>query len=186
MLLETDDGQVRVANPRLVPYIATLHRLCLGAGLEIYLPIPAIRRGMWRLAYVSKDFVGWVENELPGVRRLDQNDPTPTAQLDAELRQFCDGEVYVYSRDFRCLRPIDEGIWELKTPDLRFTCWFIWKDVAVLHQGGDANWLHEDPTDMSRYTPLIDATTAFRAGRTQLPSYIPGARSENVVSNRIR
>jgi len=186
MFLETDDGSVRIANPRLIPYIATFHEACLMAGLEIYLPIPPLRRGMWRLAYATGELVNWVDNDLFKVKPLHQDDPGPQAQLDAELRQFCDGEVYVYSRDFRCLRPIRDGIWELKTPDLRLTCWFIQKDVIVLHQGGDANWLHENPADLSRYTLLIEATVAFRASKPQLPNYITGARSENVVSNRIR
>ena len=115
MLLEASGDHVRVANSRLLAYIATLHATCVGVGLEIYLPMPALRRGLWRVIYASPAFIDWVNNDLPNIMQRDPADPIPAAQLDAELREFCNGAVLVYDRDFRCLRPIEKAVWELKT-----------------------------------------------------------------------
>jgi hypothetical protein len=56
---------------------------------------------------------------------------TPSEQMDFLLYQFISGKP-ITSMPPKCMLPESEGIWELRTHDLRFFGWFWRKGVFVI------------------------------------------------------
>jgi hypothetical protein len=171
-----------VAEAVSVPYLTTVDKICVRAGLKLYEPRSPRRRVPWRLIYVSPEFERWVSCDMPSIV-VDQTQALPAAQLEAEFRGFCDGNALAVSQDFHCLDPLTKWVWELKTPSLRFVGWFPVMNCMILHKGGDADVLHEK---YDNYRPLVEATDEFRLLLGGLPGPLTGVRAGDVVSNRVR
>ena len=52
-------------------------------------------------------------------------------QLVARTDIFCSGETLTYGWHFKPLAHIQDGVWELKTADLRIFGWFHTKDCFI-------------------------------------------------------
>ena len=60
-----------------------------------------------------------------------QVEVNPTQQLDALVEIFCSGQTLTFGPQFKPLTHLKDGIWELKTPDLRIFGWFCKKDHFI-------------------------------------------------------
>jgi len=122
-----------------------------------------------------------LEIDLPKWESTWKIEESPVQQLDALLDIFCSGETITFDRRFKPLiTHVKDGIWELKTPDLRIFGWFRVKDCFIAgaldlafnvksHNlyAGYANEIvyHRDHLDLDE------------------PKFVPGDNPDDVVSN---
>lgn len=106
-----DDGPLFKLDPVLDPYDA-------GAQEE-------------RLIYASQRFRDWILQTLPTLGSTWNLEELPDQQLDALFQVFTSGEMLTHVHQFKCLNPIGEGVWELKTADIRIFGWFHAMDCFV-------------------------------------------------------
>ena len=92
----------------------------------------------WRRIYALPQARKWMEGVLPTLESELGLEISPIEQLDAFLTNYCAGDTLMYGRQFRPLRHIDAGVWELKTPDLRLFGWFHAKDCFICSDCDDA------------------------------------------------
>jgi hypothetical protein len=85
----------------------------------------------WRYIHTSPRFRERAENELPHWKSEWNVEAEPIQQLDALVEIFCSGETLTFGSQFKPLTHIKDGIWELKTPDLRIFGWFCKKDHFI-------------------------------------------------------
>jgi hypothetical protein len=111
----------------------------------------------------------------------------PLDQFSALASRFVSGSELVFDHDFKSLhryenglRNYDDGVWELKTADVRMFGWFCKMDwfVAV---AVDEAWRVKHH---NLYGGYRDAVIRFRAELDlDNPKFIPGGDPVNVVSN---
>jgi hypothetical protein len=96
----------------------------LDAGLESH-------EQEWRRISISLRLRQWIERVLPTLAPQWEVELSPLEQFDDIAWAFVSGEPLVYLNQFKPLRHISGGIWELKTPDLRIFGWFNIKDSFI-------------------------------------------------------
>jgi len=85
-----------------------------------------------RLLYAHNRVVTWLEEILPNLE-TDNYVPgalRPEDQADALFYQFISGRTSMHMAP-NCLKPEQEGVWELRTHDLRLFGWFWRKGVFI-------------------------------------------------------
>lgn len=132
-----------------------------------------------RMIYGAVDLVTWASNVLPGLP-ADRSTETPQEQLwDCWLR-FCLGEVLHYGTHFKHLKHAGDGVWELKTVDVRIFGWFPTRDVFVAVEGDTKIELVRNRS----YGQHIRSVMAYRSSLPlDEPKYIAGDDPNAVVSN---
>jgi hypothetical protein len=85
-----------------------------------------------RLVYALPTVIPRLSDELPSWTSIWQVEQDPIQQFDALLEVFCSGETLIFDRRFKPLNHLGEGVWELKTADLRLFGWFPVKDIFML------------------------------------------------------
>jgi hypothetical protein len=95
--------------------------------------LDALERGVqeFREFYASPELRRWINGTLPGLQSSWNIELSPLEQFVALAEIFCGGERIAYGTQFKPLNFIMDGIWELKTPDLRIFGWFPRKDCFV-------------------------------------------------------
>jgi hypothetical protein len=75
----------------------------------------------------------WLEQVLPKVRTISLGfDLTPIQQVDALFHDFVSGaDLSYYERSHQML-PVDQGVWELKTLDVRIFGWFPLRAAFII------------------------------------------------------
>lgn len=133
-----------------------------------------------RMIYVSKKVEKWVSEELPEAEAFWGTEISPLEQLVEEFDAFCRGDELAVEYDFRCLRPAADGVWELKTPDLRVFGWFPLKNCFVAVVGHLANHVKKH----NLYLGLIGEVVRFREVLPiDPPKFISGDDPDVIVSN---
>jgi hypothetical protein len=136
---------------------------------------------MWRYVFLTPDCVAWVRGALREIPKSDTTRAEPWAQVEAKLRNYCDGIPMRY-QDLHIAKPHEHGVWEFKTVDVRVFGWFPDKDYLILHNGEDAELLHDD---LRLYKPFIDATAEYRDALPHgLPGPVMSKEVTDVVSDR--
>jgi hypothetical protein len=134
-----------------------------------------------RWIYASPRLKTWIEDALPRLESTWHIELTPQEQLQAFVEEvFAPGEPLTYDWQFKPLTHIEDGIWELKTADLRMFGWFYEKDCFI---GSAAN--HTDVVkQLKLYRPYAKEAVRFR---DQLdlnkPKFVPGDNPHDVVSD---
>jgi len=129
--------------------------------------------------YGGSIFRAWVQSTLPALA-ADRSEQSPAEQLDDLWARFCLGDVLVVDRHFKPLQHIADGVWELKTTDLRIFGWFPQKDhfIAVLAD------LKRALVQNRSYGVYRRAVVAARdALPLDNPKFITGTDPNDVVSN---
>jgi hypothetical protein len=111
--------------------MATVLELVLARRLFKLDPALEPNEREWRFIYPSPRFHTRIANDLPGWTSIWKVEVSPTQQLDALVEVFCSGETLTFGTQFKPLNHLGNGIWELKTPDLRIFGWFCKKDHFV-------------------------------------------------------
>jgi hypothetical protein len=137
------------------------------------------RRQEERLIYASRRLVDWLRDDLPEVVSDRNLEETPLQQVDSLFEVFVSGDTLQYQHQFWCLSPIDRGVWELKTPDVRIFGWFPAKDCFI---GFVADSKHRI-LEYKLVTGYVGEVVRFRDA---LPldgtKFIPGDNPHDVVS----
>ena len=133
-----------------------------------------------RLIYASNRLVARIQNELPQMDSVWKIELSPIEQLDGIVHAFCAGLPLTYGHHFKPLNPIRNGVWELKTADLRVFGWFEKKDCFVA-------WTLDLTDTIKRgnlYQGYVNETVFYR-DRLALdePKFIPGNNPHDVVSD---
>jgi hypothetical protein len=134
-----------------------------------------------RMVFASIRLAKWIKEELPKLESTWKVEVTPQEQLLTFLElEFCPGETLTYQWQFKPLTHIRDGIWELKTPDLRIFGWFWRKDVFI----GSAGDLKDRIKEHHLYRGYATEAAMFRneLGLDE-PKFIPGDDPHAVVSN---
>lgn len=136
-----------------------------------------VREQEWRTIYilprVAPRFAA-----LPTWQSHWKVEQSPVQQMDALLETFCSGETLTFGRLFKPLVHLNDGIWELKTPDLRFFGWFPLKDCFIA--GALDTAFNVKSHNLYRgYANEV----AYHRGQLDLnePKFIPGDDPKNVV-----
>src|SRR4051812_2328024 len=78
-----------------------------------------------RRLYAFPHVIDWLERVLPTlISELGDGSQTPEEQADDLLHLFVSGGDMSFYERSHSMTPAAHGIWELKTPDLRFFGWF--------------------------------------------------------------
>jgi hypothetical protein len=119
-----------------------------------------------------------IENELPIWESDWDVSLTPRQQYDALLEIYCSGETLTYDTCFKPLKHKKDGIWELKTADLRLFGWFWVKDCFIVSAIDLTNRVKT-----GLYNGYIEDAD-WRRARLDLdePKYVPGQDPNNVVT----
>lgn len=93
----------------------------------------------WRTLLSVERLVNWIGATLP---MLEGNwgDLNPIQQLDALFADFASGAPLEFRRHIRVIQPRHDGVWELRTIDLRVFGWFAAKNVFI---GSSAGLKHQ-------------------------------------------
>jgi hypothetical protein len=135
----------------------------------------------FRTIYASPRLKTWIENVLPTLESTWKIELTPQEQLQAFVEEvFCPGEPLTYEHQFKPITHIKDGIWELKTADLRMFGWFFIKDCFI----GSAADLTDNVKRHHLYYGYAGEAARFRDGLDlDEPKFVPGDDPHAVVSN---
>ena len=145
--------------------------------------LDALEQGVLELReiYASPVLHGWITNVLPGMVSSWNIQLSPLEQFAALSEIFCSGQRLTYGQQFKPLMHVTDGIWQLKTDDLRIFGWFNRKDCFIGAVADDATRIKKH----NLYHGYANVTTkAFREIiDLDTPKYIPGDDPHAVVSN---
>lgn len=122
----------------------------------------------------------WIEHVLPTLGSTWNIEVSPEEQLDTLFFEFCSGQSLAVGGQFKKLNPVDNGMWELKTSDLRVFGWFPSKDCFVATDCDDTDKIKR----LKLYRGYCEQGVRRRdALDLDQPKYITGGDSDAVVSN---
>ncbi len=133
-----------------------------------------------RFIFTTPTFQKWVSEKLPQLASNWDLDEQPIEQFDGLLDTFCGGHPLTYGSDLRCLFEHENGIWELKTADLRIFGWFVQRDYFIAVRAGSAWFIKEHKL----YKGFIGEVMRERdALDLDAPKFIEGKDPNVIVSN---
>lgn len=135
----------------------------------------------WRRIYATPAAARRMEHDLPRMTTMLSGGKTsPAQQVDALLARFSNGGRLCHYSDFHVLTPKGNGIWELKTVDVRLFGWFPARDAFVITNVLDAY----ETKATGLYNGAVQEAVAIRE-RMDLdpPKFVPGEDPDDVVSN---
>ena len=122
----------------------------------------------------------WIQNVLPTLGSTWNIEISPEEQLDTLFYEFCSGRPLAVGGQFKKLNPINNGMWELKTSDLRVFGWFPSKDCFVVTDCDDTDKIKR----LNLYRPYCDQGVRRReALNLDEPKYFTGDDPNDVVSD---
>ena len=133
-----------------------------------------------RCIYLLKSAHKWLVEVLP---KTDSNwniQETPSEQLDALIYEFCSGKPLPVGKRFKALVHLGDGIWELKTADLRLFGWFIQKDYFVVSNCDETGRVKQ----VGLYRGYCEQAVRFRSILDlNEPKFIAGDNPDDVISD---
>lgn len=143
-------------------------------------PVLGAREQEVRVLYASTRLTGWIQGTLPSLGSTWDIELSPQEQLDAFLAVYARGDALTFGQAFRPLVHISDGIWELKTADLRLFGWFYKKDCFIGHAANitetikQHNLYHGYAGEVARFRDLL---------LLDEPKFVPGDDPNDVVSD---
>jgi hypothetical protein len=143
-------------------------------------PALGLRELEVRRLYVLPEARKWIETILPTGASTWKIQETPSEQLDALTYEFCVGAPLAVGTRFKCLTHLGDGIWELKTADLRLFGWFLQKDCFIVSDCDDTDRIKQSKL----YRGYCEQAVRRRAAlKLDEPNYITGDNPDDVVSD---
>lgn len=145
--------------------------------------LDALEQGVqpFREFYAVPGLHRWFDDTLPGMVSSWNIELSPLEQFVALAEIFCSGERLAYEKQFKPLTHILDGIWELKTDDIRIFGWFHRKDCFIGAVADDATRIKTHKL----YYGYANVTTrrVIDAIALDMPKCILGDNPHAVVSN---
>ena len=159
--------------------MATLHHL-VAAGQLIKLDALDERQQEFREIFMSPKLRDWMAKVLSELGSSWKIELTPEEQVFALTEIFAAGRPLAFGTQFNPLRPIKNGVWELKTADVRIFGWFHRRDRFVAVVADDATRIKQ----IGLYAGYVGDAVRFRE-RLDLdePKFVPGDDPNDVVSD---
>lgn len=133
-----------------------------------------------RLLYGSPSFIDWLRETLPHLPMDRDGALDPLEQVDDLFFQYAAGWPLRIGRQFHQLRPLDCGVWMLKTNDVRLFGWFVLRDCFVAVHGDTARRVK----DHDLYGGYVGSVVRFRdALPLDPPELVTGGNPYDVVSH---
>jgi hypothetical protein len=86
-----------------------------------------------RRAFAFPHVTKWMEETLPLLKaEMEDGTMSPLQQMDDLLHDFGSGEDLSFWQRSHSMNPSEDGIWELKTTDLRLFGWFKTRGMFVI------------------------------------------------------
>jgi hypothetical protein len=165
--------------------MATLSALVDGGTLHKYDPELSPTELEVRMLLASDRVAKWISETLSSLASDLDRELSPEQEFDALMANFCGGTVLEMPSDLHPMRPVgsgrnEQGVWELRTLDLRLFGWFPVRDVFVAVSAHTAKRVK----DLDIYPGLALEVVSFR-DRLDLdkPKFIPGDDPNAVLSN---
>src|SRR5437762_2711619 len=135
----------------------------------------------FREFYASPILHGWIRDVLPNMVSSWGIELSPLDQFTAMSEVYCAGERLMFDTQFKPLTHIVDGVWQLKTDDLRIFGWFPRKDCFIGVVADDATRIKES----NLYFGYANVTTKrfLEALDLDEPKYITGKDPHAVVSH---
>ncbi len=111
--------------------MATVIELARRGRLEVFEPDLGFRQQAERILYARPEVWRWINKNLAGLPSEIESDISPAERLDDLLNLYCAGEPLMFDRQLKPLQHWGNGIWELKTFELRLFGWFYRKDMFL-------------------------------------------------------
>ena len=97
----------------------------------------------FRCILASRKLRTWIEQDLPKLPSALGLELTPQEQLFAFVQIFFSEDPLTYGEHIKPLHCRGQGVWELRTPDLRVFGWFPIKDHFIGAVGNDATFIKD-------------------------------------------
>ena len=137
-----------------------------------------------RCVYFTPDFERWLDDTLPYERGRRGAQETPSEQADQVLYDFIVGRRMSYPQTIRSLNPQAQGVWELKTSDVRIFGYFARRSTFVAVVGAMKARLvpREGKTTNQLYRPFRDEAYRFASSLDlDPPPYLKGSTLADVL-----
>jgi hypothetical protein len=160
--------------------MATIVELAASGALVKVDPALGFREQEMRCIYLLPKAHEWLLKELPGTDSNWNIQETPAEQLDALIYEFCAGKSLPINQRFKALVHLGDGIWELKTADLRLFGWFTQKDFFIVSDCDTALRIKE----IGLYRGYCEQAVRLR-NKLNLnePKFITGDNPDDVISD---
>jgi len=162
--------------------MATVIELTRGAAPAVSRLDPGFDDGAqeFRCILCSPKLKAWIEHDLPTIQSALRVELSPLEQLFALVQTFCSDEPLTYGEHFKPLYCRGQGVWELRTEDIRVFGWFPIKDHFIGVAANDATYIKEHRL----YPGYIGEVVRFRDQlNLDAPKFIQGEEAKDVVSN---
>ena len=133
-----------------------------------------------RAIYLFKKVSAQIDDRIRDAASDRQLETAPIEQFDAILADFCDGTELYTSEQFKCLNPTSQGVWELKTPDVRIFGWFHVKDVFIATAVDTKHRILEHNLYKGYINEAFDLRVKYFGDAS---GYIRGTEPDDVISN---
>jgi hypothetical protein len=113
----------------------------------------SLRRGQFheRKFYAYPECLEWARTNVPNmVTGRVGSDFSPKEQITLRLQQWMAGEPMAYGRMFHDMKPNSDGVWEIKTADLRIFGWMYRPREFIAVCGGYTDD-YKEPTKTKDY-----------------------------------
>lgn len=162
--------------------MATLLDLAQGSPPPLVRYDPQFERSQqeFRCLFASQRLQAWIAQTLPGMASRLGLELSPQEQVVALLDLFCSDDPLTIDQHFKPLHCRGQGVWELRTPDIRIFGWFPQKDHFVGVEANDATFIKQHDL----YTGYIRQVVRFRDNlNLDEPKFISNTEPKDVVSN---
>lgn len=144
-------------------------------------PVLGLRELELRRIYLLPRAYKWLSEVLPETDSDRNIEETPAEQVDALIYEFCSGQALPVNRRFKALVHLGDGVWELKTADVRLFGWFTQRDWFVV---SDCDSKYNLIQRRSMYRSYCEQAVRLR-DKLDLdePKFVTGDNPDDVVSD---
>ena len=165
--------------------MATAIELEIAGELHKYDPVLDEDEQELRILWASPKLKDWIGNGLPQLASDFGVETAPLGQFDAFMDVYASGLPLVFEKQFKAfqghsLQALEDGVWYLKTTDLRIFGWFWKKDCFIGVVADTAFRVKEH----NLYQGYRGEVVRFRDKLLlDEPKFIPGTNPDAVISN---
>ncbi len=160
--------------------MATIVELAASGKLVKVDPVLGLRELEERSIYLLPRAHKWLAEVLPVTDSDRQTEERPYMQVDTLFYEFCSGQALQVGTRFKALVHVEDGIWELKTADVRLFGWFARKDCFLVSDCDSKFRIKE----LGLVKPYCKQAVRFRdALNLDEPKFIAGGNPDAVISD---
>jgi hypothetical protein len=137
------------------------------------------RQQVERLIYLMPRIIHWLKEDLPALGSSWNIEESPEQQFYNLAEVFITGATLTFDLQFKPLNHLGNGIWELKTADLRIFGWFPGRDCFVATNADTAQRIKEHGLYRGYQAEAAQMRAALQLDE---PKFIEGSNPHAVVS----